>query len=70
MDWLSKHKYLSTASRSLSSLTTLDGRVMEFVAEPVVTAMGIANHATVNQMEASQGFAVPVVNKFPDVFPE
>jgi hypothetical protein len=43
---------------------------LEFIAEPVVTAKGVANHAKVNQMEVSQGFAVPVVNEFPDVFLE
>jgi hypothetical protein len=43
---------------------------MEFVAEPVVTAKGVANHAKVNQLDASQGSEVPVVNEFPDLFPE
>jgi hypothetical protein len=43
---------------------------MEFVEELVVTAKGVANHAKVNQLNASQGFEVPVVNEFPDVFPE
>jgi hypothetical protein len=43
---------------------------MEFVAKPVVTAKGVPNHVTVNQLDASQGSEVPVVNKFPDVFPE
>jgi hypothetical protein len=51
-------------------MTTLDGKELEFVTEPVVTAKGVANHAKVNQMEASQGFVVPVVNEFPNVFPE
>jgi hypothetical protein len=36
---------------------------MEFV-----TAKGVANHAKVNQMDASQGSEVLVVNEFPDVF--
>jgi hypothetical protein len=43
---------------------------MEFVAEPVVTAKGVANHAKVNQLDATQGLKVPVINEFPDVFPE
>jgi hypothetical protein len=43
---------------------------MEFVTEPVVTAKGIANRAKVNQLDASQGSEVPVVNEFFDVFPE
>jgi hypothetical protein len=43
---------------------------MEFVAEPVVTAKGVANRAKVNQLDASQGSEVSVVNEFPDVFLE
>jgi hypothetical protein len=43
---------------------------MEFVAEPVVTAQGVSNHAKVKQLDASQGSEMPVVNEFPDVFPE
>jgi hypothetical protein len=43
---------------------------MEFIAEPVVTAKGVANRAKVNQLDASQGSKVPVFNEFPDVFPE
>jgi hypothetical protein len=42
---------------------------MEFVVEPVVIAKGVANRAKVNELDASQGSKVPVVNKFPDVFP-
>jgi hypothetical protein len=36
----------------------------------VVTAKGIANCAKLNQLDASQGSEVPVVNEFPDVFLE
>jgi hypothetical protein len=43
---------------------------MEFIVEPVVTAKGVANCAKVNQLDASQGSEVSVVNEFPDVFPE
>jgi hypothetical protein len=43
---------------------------MEFITEPVVTAKGVANCAEVNQLDASQGSEVPVVNEFPDVFPK
>jgi hypothetical protein len=52
------------------NLTTPDGKELEFVAEPVVTAKGITNHAKINQLDASQGSEVPVVNEFLDVFPE
>jgi hypothetical protein len=41
---------------------------MEFVAEPVVTAKGVANRVKVNQLDASQGSEVAVVNEFPDLF--
>jgi hypothetical protein len=51
-------------------LTTPEGKEIEFVTEPVVTAKGVANRVTVNQLDASQGSEVPVVNEFPDVFPE
>jgi hypothetical protein len=43
---------------------------MEFVAKPVVTANSVVNRAKVNQLDASQGLEVLVVNEFPDVFPE
>jgi hypothetical protein len=43
---------------------------MEFVAELVVTVKGVANRAKVNQLDASQGSEVLVVNEFSDVFPK
>jgi hypothetical protein len=43
---------------------------LEFVTKSIVTAKGAANHAKVNQLDASQGSEVPVVNEFTDVFPE
>jgi hypothetical protein len=64
------HKILIDCAKKSVKLTTPDGKGLEFVAEPVVTAMGIANHANINQMDASQGSEVLVVNEFPDVFPE
>jgi hypothetical protein len=70
MDWLSKHKVLIDCAKKSVKLTTPEGKEMEFVAEPVVIAKGVANRVKVNQLDASQGFEVPVVNKFPDVFPE
>jgi hypothetical protein len=47
-----------------------DGKELEFVAEPVVTTKGVANHAKVNKLDASQGSRVPMINEFPDVFPK
>jgi hypothetical protein len=70
MDWLSKQNALIDCSKKFVKLTTPEGKQMEFIAEPVVTTNGVANHAKVNQLDASQGSRVPVVNKFPDVFSE
>jgi hypothetical protein len=70
MDWLSKYKVLINCAKKSIKLTTPKGKEMEFVAEPVVTAKGVANRVKVNQLDASQGLEVPVVNEFPDVFPE
>jgi hypothetical protein len=36
----------------------------------VLIANGVANYAKVNQLSASQGSEVLVVNEFPDVHPE
>jgi hypothetical protein len=43
---------------------------MEFVTELVVTTKCVVNRVKVNQLDASQRSEVPVVNEFPDVFPE
>jgi hypothetical protein len=70
MDWLSKCKALIDCTKKSIKLTTPDGKELEFVAEPMVTAKGAANRVKVNQLDASQGSGVPVVNKFPNVFPK
>jgi hypothetical protein len=70
MDWLSKHKVLIDCVKKSIKLTTPEGKEMKFVVGRVVTATGVANHVKVNQLDASQGSEVPVVNEFPDVFPE
>jgi hypothetical protein len=67
---LCKHKVLIDCAKKSAKLTTPDGKELEFVAEPVVTAKGVANHANVNQMNAIQGSEVLVVNEFSNVFPE
>jgi hypothetical protein len=67
---LSKHEVLIDCAKKSVKLTTSEGKEMEFVSEPVVTTMGVENYAKVNQQDASQGSEVPVVNEFPDVFPE
>jgi hypothetical protein len=70
MDWLSKYKILIDCAKKSVKMTTPEGKEMEFIAEPVVTAKSVANCAKVNQLDASQGSEVSVVNEFPDVFPE
>jgi hypothetical protein len=70
MDWLSKHKVHIDCAKKSIKLTTPKGKEMEFVAESVVTAMGVPNRAKVNQLDASQGFEEPAVNEIPDVFPK
>jgi hypothetical protein len=67
---LSKHKVLIDYAKKSVKLTTPEGKKIEFVTELVVTAKGVANHTKVNQLNSSQGFEVPVVNEFPDVFLE
>jgi hypothetical protein len=70
MDWLSKHKVFIDCAKKPVKLTTPDGKELEFITEPVVTTKGVANCMKVNQLGASQGLEVPVVNEFPDVFLE
>jgi hypothetical protein len=70
IDWLSNHKVLIDCAKKSVKLTTPEGKEIEFIVEPVVTAKGVANHAKVNQLDASQGSEVPLIHEFPDVFPE
>jgi hypothetical protein len=70
MDWLSKYKVLIDCAKKSIKMTTTEGKEMESIAEPVVTAKGVANCAKVNQLDASQGLEVLVVNEFADVFPK
>jgi hypothetical protein len=70
MDWLKQYKVLIDYAKKFVTLTTTEGKEMEFVTEPVVSAKGVANCVKVNQLDASQGSEVPVVNEFLDVFPE
>jgi hypothetical protein len=69
IDWLSKYRVLIDCTKKSVKLTTLDGKELEFITEPVVTTKGVVNRAKVNQLDASQGSEVPVVNQFPNVFP-
>jgi hypothetical protein len=47
MNWLSKHKVLIDYAKKSVKLTTTDGKELDFIAEPVVTVKGVANHAKV-----------------------
>jgi hypothetical protein len=60
---------IDCAKKSIK-LTTLNGKELEYVTEPLITAKGVANGVKLNQLDVSQGPMVPVVNEFPDVFPE
>jgi hypothetical protein len=70
MDWLSKYKVLIDCVKKSVKMTTPEGKEMEFITEPVVTAKGVANCAKLNQLDVSEGSEVPVVNEFLDVFLE
>jgi hypothetical protein len=70
MDWFSKHKVLIHCAIKSIKLTTLDGKELEFVAEPVVTAKGAGGDWLSNLLDASQRSEVPVVNEFLNVFLE
>jgi hypothetical protein len=67
---LSKYKVLIDCAKKSVKMTTPEGKEMEFIAEPVVTTKCVANYAKVNQLDASQGLEVSVVNEFSDVFPK
>jgi hypothetical protein len=70
MDWLSKHKLLIDCAKNSIKLTTQDRKELEYVTEHVVTAKGATNRVKLNQLDSNQGPVLPVVNEFPDVFPE
>jgi hypothetical protein len=70
MDWLCRQKVLIDYAKNSIKPTTSDGKELEYVADPVVTDKGATNRVKLNQLDASQGLMVPVVNDFPDVFPE
>jgi hypothetical protein len=70
MDRFSQHKLLIDCTKTSVKMDTPDGKEMEYVVEPVVTTKGAANHVKLNQLDANQGPMVPVVNEFPNVFPE
>jgi hypothetical protein len=48
MDSLSKHKVHIDCTKKSIKLTTPDGKELEYLAKPVVTAKGVANHVKLN----------------------
>lgn len=43
---------------------------MEYVTEPLVIAKGVTRRVKLNQLDASQGLDLPVVDEFSNVFPK
>jgi hypothetical protein len=70
MDWLSKHKALIDCAKKYVKLIVPDGKELEYVTEPIVTAKGAINRVKLNQLDTSQELMVPMVNEFLNVFPE
>jgi hypothetical protein len=67
---MSKQKVLIDCAKKSVKLTTDDGQDLEYVAEPLVMHKGATNHIKLNQMEAEQSQNIPIVNEYPNVFPE
>jgi hypothetical protein len=69
-DWLNKHKvHIDLVEKSIK-LTTSDRNELEYITEPIVTTKGATNRVKLNQLDASQGPEVLVVNEFFDVLPK
>jgi hypothetical protein len=49
-------------AKKSAKLIAMDGKELEYVIEPIVTAKGATNHVKLNQLDVSQGPMVPVVN--------
>jgi hypothetical protein len=48
MDWLSKHKVLIDCAKKFVKLTTSNGKELEYVAKPVLTAKVATSHVKLN----------------------
>jgi hypothetical protein len=53
MDRLSKNSVLINCAKKSIKLTTPGGKELEYVAEPIVAAMGVANHVKLNKLDVS-----------------
>jgi hypothetical protein len=70
MDWLSKHKVLIDCAKKSVKLTTEDGKVLVYEAEPLVISKGATNRLKLNKLEDGQNQDVQIVDQYPDVFPK
>jgi hypothetical protein len=52
MDWMSKQKAHIDCTKKAVKLTTEDGQVTEYIAEPLITHLGATNQIEFNQLEA------------------
>jgi hypothetical protein len=70
MDWLSKHKVLIDCAKKSVKLTTKDGKVLVYEAEPLVISKGATNRLKLNKLEDGQNQDVQILDQYPDVFPK
>jgi hypothetical protein len=70
MDWLSKHKVLIDCARKSMTLTSEEGKELEYEAEQLVTSKGATIHLKLNQLEVGQNQDVQIVDQYPNVFLE
>jgi hypothetical protein len=67
--WLSKHKVCIDYAK-MSVKLTVGWEGIGYITELVVTTKGVVTRVKLNQLDASQGPEVPVVNEFSNVFLE
>ena len=70
MDWLSKHNGLIDCAKKAVKLTASTGKVLEYVAEALVTDKAASNRIVLNQLDVTSTQDIRTVSEFPDVFPE
>jgi hypothetical protein len=56
------------SAKEFIKLITTNRNELEYIANPVVIAKGVANHVKLSQLDVSRGLNVLVVNKFSDAF--
>jgi hypothetical protein len=70
MDWLSKHKVLIDCAKKSVKLTTKDGKLLVYEAEPLVTIKGATNCFKLNKLEVGRNQDVLILDQYPDMFLE